>query len=96
MVVGVNRFTETSQAEVEIQRIGAGLEEAQVERLRQMRAQRDAGAATRALDGVRRAAEGTDNLLPPIRAALAARATLGEVCDALRDVFGVYRAVADV
>ncbi len=96
VVVGVNRFTETSQAEVEIQRIGAELEEAQVERLRQMRAQRDAGAATGALDGVRWTAEGTDNLLPAIRAALAARATLGEVCDALRDVFGVYRAVADV
>ena len=91
MVVGVNRFTETSQPEVEIHRVGARSEAEQVERLRRLRRERDAGAASRTLDGVRRAAEGTDNLLPPIRAALAVRATVGEVCDALREVFGVYR-----
>jgi methylmalonyl-CoA mutase N-terminal domain/subunit len=42
------------------------------------------------LDDVRRAAEGRDNVLAPLRAALAARATVGETCDALRDVWGVY------
>jgi methylmalonyl-CoA mutase, N-terminal domain len=94
VVVGVNRFTETSQPEVEIQRVGAELEDAQVERLRRFRADRDAAALGRALDTVRRAAEHPGNLLPPLRAALASRATVGEICDALRDVFGVHRPAA--
>jgi methylmalonyl-CoA mutase, N-terminal domain len=91
VIVGLNRFTETSQQEVEILRIGAELEAAQVERVQRMRRERGRGAVEGALDAVRRAAESTDNLLPSMRDALAARATVGEVCNALRDVFGVYR-----
>jgi methylmalonyl-CoA mutase, N-terminal domain len=96
VIVGVNRFTESSQAEVEILRIGAELEAAQVERLTQLRARRDAAAVTRSVDDVRRAAEGTENLLPVMRHALESMATVGEICNALRDVFGVYRPGGDV
>jgi methylmalonyl-CoA mutase N-terminal domain/subunit len=90
VVVGVNRFPETSQDEVEILRVGAELEDAQVERLQRVRAERDQPAVTRALDGLRRGAAGIDNLLPLMRDALAVNATVGEVCDALREEFGVY------
>jgi methylmalonyl-CoA mutase, N-terminal domain len=90
VIVGVNSFTETSQRHVEILRIDAGLEAEQIERLDEMRAKRSSPAVTRALDALHRGAEGTDNLLPLMREALAAHATVGEVCGALRDVFGVY------
>jgi methylmalonyl-CoA mutase N-terminal domain/subunit len=96
LIVGVNRFTESSQAEVEIMRIGAELEAAQVERLAQLRARRDAAAVTRSVDDVRRAAEGTENLLPVMRRALESMATVGEICNALRGVFGVYRPGGEV
>ncbi len=96
VIVGVNRFTESSQAEVEILRIGAELEADQVERLAQLRARRDGAAVTRSVDDVRRAAEGTDNLLPVMRRALESMATVGEICNALRDVFGVYRPGGEV
>jgi methylmalonyl-CoA mutase N-terminal domain/subunit len=91
VIVGVNRFTETSQHEVEILRIGAELEEAQIERLALVRAARSASTVNHALDQLRRGAEGDDNLLPLMRGALDAHATVGEVCGALREVFGVYR-----
>jgi methylmalonyl-CoA mutase N-terminal domain/subunit len=96
VIVGVNRFTETSQREVEIMRIGAELEAAQIERLARVRASRSATEVTRTIDAVRRGAEGTDNLLPLLRDALDVHATVGEVCGALRDVFGVYHAVVAV
>jgi methylmalonyl-CoA mutase, N-terminal domain len=90
VIVGVNKFVETSQREVEILRVGAELEAAQIDRLTQLRAHRSAQSVTRALDAVRRGAEGTDNLLPLMRDALDVQATVGEVCGALREVFGVY------
>jgi len=95
-IIGVNRFTDSSQNAVEILRIGAELEAAQVERLEQLRARRDGAAAARSLDVVRRTAEGSDNLLPVMRDALAALATVGEICTALRDVFGVHRPGGDI
>ena len=96
VIVGVNRFTESSQPDVEILRVGADLEAEQVERVHRLRSARDAAPVQRALDELRRGAEGDDNLLPLLRAALAARATVGEVCNALRDVFGVYHEVPAV
>ncbi|MGI8847350.1 MAG: acyl-CoA mutase large subunit family protein [Candidatus Dormibacteria bacterium] len=90
VVVGVNRFTETGQSDVEIIPMSAELEAAQVKRLRQVRRQRDATAVRRGLDALRRGAEGDDNLLPLMRDALSVLGTVGEVSDALRDVFGVY------
>ena len=96
VIVGVNRFTESSQAEVEILQIGAELEATQVERVRRLRSERDQAAVDVALDMVRRTAEGNDNLLPAMRDALATRATVGEVCNSLRQVFGVYQPTAVV
>ena len=57
-----------------------------------MRAERNANEADRALIEVRRVAEGEGNLLPPMREALRARCTVGEICDELRDLFGTYDA----
>jgi methylmalonyl-CoA mutase N-terminal domain/subunit len=89
VVVGVNRWVEEDQP-VDIQAIDESEVEAQNERVRTLRAERDQGAVDRALAAVTKAAQGTDNLLPPMKEALRARATLGEVSDALRAVFGVY------
>ena len=91
MVVGVNRFVEPEEREVEIQRIDPAEVDAQIERLRALRADRDDGEVRRTLEHVERAARATENLLPPMREALRARATLGEVSDTLRAVFGEYR-----
>ena len=65
--------------------------DAQIERLRALRASRDQAGVDAAIDDVRAAARGTQNLLVPMREALKRRATLGEVSDALREVFGEYR-----
>jgi methylmalonyl-CoA mutase N-terminal domain/subunit len=91
VVVGVNRFQDPNEASVELQRIGEEEVGAQLERLRRLRAERDGTAVERALAAVRVAATETDNLLPPMRDALRARATLGEVSDVLRGVFGEHR-----
>jgi methylmalonyl-CoA mutase N-terminal domain/subunit len=72
-------------------KVDPALEERQVARLHKFRAARDAGAAKQALADLRSAAKGKDNLMVPILAAVKARATLGEISDALRDVFGEYR-----
>jgi methylmalonyl-CoA mutase, N-terminal domain len=91
VVVGVNRFVEAEEQPVELQRISEAETAKQVDRVRAMRAQRDQRAVDGALAAVRSAAEGTANLLPPMKEALRARATLGEVSDTLREVFGEYR-----
>jgi methylmalonyl-CoA mutase N-terminal domain/subunit len=70
--------------------MSSGREADQCQRLAALRAERDSRAVTRALDALRAAAEGTANVLPPMREALALRATGGEVAHALRDVWGVY------
>jgi methylmalonyl-CoA mutase N-terminal domain/subunit len=96
VIVGVNRFTESSQREVDILRVGAELEADQVARLQGLRERRDTAAVARGLDAVRRAAQGTENLLPVMRDALSGLATVGEICDALRDVFGVHQPGGDL
>jgi methylmalonyl-CoA mutase N-terminal domain/subunit len=90
VVVGVNRFTEGEVEPYQPLRVDAALEAEQVERVRAVRANRDARTASAALDDVRAAAAGEHNVLPPIKSALAARATLGEICAALREVWGSY------
>jgi methylmalonyl-CoA mutase, N-terminal domain len=92
IVVGVNRFVDDTAKTVELQRISEEETARQVERLRELRAARDQPAVGRALAAVEEMARGTGNLLPPMREALQQRATLGEVSDALRRVFGEYRA----
>ena len=92
VVVGVNRFAEDDEEEMELHRLDPAAERRQVERTRRVRAERDAAAAEAALERVRETARGDANLLVPIREALAANVTVGEVCDALRDEFGTYDA----
>jgi methylmalonyl-CoA mutase N-terminal domain/subunit len=91
VVVGVNKFTLDEEEPYEPLRVDPGIEAAQAERLRELRTGRDQGAVRKTVDAVKAAAEGTDNVLPPVRDALRAGATLGEVCDALRAVWGVYQ-----
>jgi len=91
VVVGVNRFVEEEGPPPEILRVDEAEAARQVERLRRLRAERDAAAVERALAAVEEAARGSANVLPPMKEALRARATLGEVSDALRRVFGEYR-----
>jgi methylmalonyl-CoA mutase N-terminal domain/subunit len=90
VIVGVNRYVEAEQEEVELQRIDPEAERRQLERTARLRAERDAGAATAALEEVRRVARGTENLLPPMREALQAHCTIGEISEVLREEFGTY------
>jgi methylmalonyl-CoA mutase N-terminal domain/subunit len=90
-VVGVNAYVTPDAEPFEPLRVDPRIEAEQAGRLAALRARRDQAAVTRELDAVRRAAAGSDNLLPPLRTALAALATVGEVCDALRDVWGLYQ-----
>ncbi|WP_431841992.1 acyl-CoA mutase large subunit family protein [Calidifontibacter indicus] len=89
-VVGQNRFTIDQEDKYEPLRVDPAIEAEQAERLEKLRAGRDNAAVTKGLDALRRAAEGTDNVLLPMRDALAARATGGEVSKALREVWGMY------
>jgi methylmalonyl-CoA mutase, N-terminal domain len=90
VIVGVNRFQSEEEEPYEPLRVDPAIEQQQRERLARLRDERDAAAVTGALAALRKAAEGTDNVLPPMKDALRARATVGEVCDALRDVWGTY------
>ena len=90
VVIGVNRFTVDEEEPYEPLRVDPTIEAEQRARLDRVRAERDQVAVDSALERIRVAAAGTDNLLYPMRDALRARATVGEVSDALRDVWGVY------
>jgi len=90
VVVGVNRFQEAEEPSVELQQIAQEELQRQVERVRELRVDRDGAEVDRWLGAVEDAARGTDNLLYPMKEALRARATLGEVSDALRRAFGEY------
>ena len=90
VIVGVNAFTEEESGEVELQRIDPENERRQFARTARVRAERDGAAAERALADVRAAAEGTTNLLVPMREALRARCTVGEICGTLRELYGTY------
>jgi methylmalonyl-CoA mutase N-terminal domain/subunit len=92
VVVGVNRFVVEGDGEVPVLEVDPALEAAQVERLEKWRSAREAAEVDSALSEVEGAAGGTDNLLYPMKAALAAGATVGEVSDTLRRVFGRHRA----
>jgi methylmalonyl-CoA mutase, N-terminal domain len=89
-VVGVNRFAQAQEREVAIQRIDETLERKQVERVRALRAKRDVGKWNRAVSAVRDAARSNENLMPKILDAVEAYATVGEISQALRGVFGEY------
>ncbi|MDX2727493.1 MULTISPECIES: methylmalonyl-CoA mutase [Streptomyces] len=90
VVVGVNRFQLDEEEPYEPLRVDPAIEAQQAARLAKLRAERDQGAVDEALGRLKKAAEGTDNVLYPMKDALAARATVGEVCNALREVWGTY------
>ena len=90
-VVGVNRHLAKEENLPEIHRVDPALEREQVRRLERFKRRRDAGAVAESLAEVERRARGTENLLPAILAAVETRATLGEISDAMRRVFGAYR-----
>ena len=91
IVVGVNRFQQQNEQTVPTFRIDPALEQGQVEKLRQVRASRSAAAAEERLEELERTARGGGNLMPRIIEAADAYATLGEISDRLRAVFGEYR-----
>ena len=91
LVIGVNTQVEKDEQPAETLRVEAVTQTEQIERVRGVRAKRDQAGAKQALEDLRAAAKGTDNLLPPIREALRAMATVGEVCGVMRDVFGMYK-----
>ena len=91
MVVGVNRFTVDEEEPYEPLRVDPAIERDQAGRLAVLRDSRDRAEVARRIDDLRQAASGPENLLYPLREALRARATVGEVCDALRDVWGAYK-----
>jgi methylmalonyl-CoA mutase N-terminal domain/subunit len=90
VIVGLNRFGIDEEEKYEPLRVNPAIEEEQRRRLERLRSERDNNAVARALDAVREAAQGRANVLYPMKDALAARATGGEVADALRSVWGRY------
>jgi len=91
VVVGVNRYQTEEGSRVEVFQLDPEIERQQVARVRAVRQSRDQSAWRSALDAVGAAARGPDNLVPPIISAVEARATVGEIADTLRGVFGEYR-----
>jgi len=91
VVVGVNEFVSENDVAVPIQRIDEALEGRQVERVRALRARRNVAAHAEALRSVEEAARGGMNLMPRILSAVESYATVGEIADVLRGVFGEYR-----
>ena len=91
VVVGVNRFIDPEENPPELQHVSEADTAKQTDRVRALRASRDQAAVDAALASVDASARGTGNLLLPMKEALRARATLGEVSDVLRGVFGEYR-----
>ena len=96
VVVGVNRFGDASAPATDVFRIDADIERRQIERLRAVRAGRSEGEWRLAIDAVVAAARTDTNLVPPVIAAVEAHATLGEIADAMRSVFGEHQDVSPV
>jgi methylmalonyl-CoA mutase, N-terminal domain len=90
VVVGVNRFQADTEEPQQPLQVDLAIEREQAKLLAELRSSRSAAEHERRLDDLRRAAGGTENVLVPLREALRAKATVGEVCDALREVWGVY------
>ncbi len=93
VVVGVNRFSAGEPSTIDVLRIDPDVERRQIARVRGVRSGRDDGCWRAALDAVSAAARSADNLVPAIIAAVEARATVGEISDALRAVFGEHKEI---
>ncbi|HWY48232.1 MAG TPA: methylmalonyl-CoA mutase family protein [Bryobacteraceae bacterium] len=91
VVVGVNRFKQDAAEPLAAFRLDPELERQQIERLRQVRASRSAADVEQRLQGLDQAARGTENLMPHILGCAEAHATVGEISDRLRTVFGEYQ-----
>ena len=94
LIVGVNAFQEAEEKPIETLVIDESVETEQVASLRRIKAQRDAAAVRRSLDAVRRVAATTENLMPALLEAARVRCTVGEIMNALADVFGRYDGAA--
>ncbi len=94
VVVGLNKFQQEEAPPRNLLRVDPAVGESQVTKLKQVKARRDGAAVVSALEKLKNCAQGTDNLMPHIIAAVRCYASLGEICDTLREVFGEYRAVS--
>ena len=91
VVVGLNRFQVEEEKPGNLLRVDPAVRTSQIERLKKLKDERDAGGVQGSLEKLKKAAEGDGNLMGPILEAVKAYATLGEICDVLREVFGEYR-----
>lgn len=91
IIVGVNTYSTEEKIEVPLLLIGEDVAKRQIARLHQVKKERDNEAIKLTLEEVRKAAKGTDNLMPPILNAVKVYASVGEICDVLRDVFGEWK-----
>jgi len=96
VVVGVNKFQVEEESPKDLLRVDPAVRVSQIEGLKRLKSERDNGRVTGILSELRKAAEGNDNLMPIILDAVKAYATLGEICDALREVFGEYQPVSTI
>jgi methylmalonyl-CoA mutase N-terminal domain/subunit len=93
VVVGVNKFVST-YAKLPLLRLDPAVAKKQIGRLQKVKSERDNAATKKALDNLKKVAQGTDNTMPAIIECAAAYATIGEICDVLRGVFGEQREFA--
>jgi methylmalonyl-CoA mutase N-terminal domain/subunit len=94
VVVGLNKFQQEEAPPKNLLSVDPAIGQHQVAKLRQLKDERDSMAVAAALEKLKACAQGTDNLMPPIIAAVKDYATLGEICDTLREVFGEYKAAS--
>ncbi len=94
IVVGLNKFQDEEAPPKNLLRVDLAVMESQVAQLNQLKAERDNIAVDSAIEKLKECAQGRDNLMPPIMEAVKCYATLGEICDTLREVFGEYTAVS--
>ncbi|HXH08276.1 MAG TPA: methylmalonyl-CoA mutase family protein [Alphaproteobacteria bacterium] len=90
IIVGVNEYVMAEEEPLDLLVIEPAVEKRQIERVRELRGSRDQQRWERSLEALRKAAAGRDNLMPPIIDAVKAYATVGEICNALKEVFGAY------
>ena len=96
VVVGVNRFQAEQEKPTNLLRVDPAVRISQIEKLKKLKSERDEEMVKKGLAQLKRAAKGTANLMPPIFDAVKAYATLGEICDVLREIFGEYQQVTTV
>ena len=90
VIVGVNKFQTDEKFKADTLKVDPAVRDRQIERIKKVRAERDSAAVDAVLGELKKVALGTDNLMAPIMDAVKKRASLGEICDVLRGVFGEY------